>query len=80
MLSEEEEKSILWYILGPILGVIFLLLIIYFIIKYIRLKNANLNLKDEVKSIAYSHNVEKNVITKVKKTSEKESDYESTFI
>ena len=75
-----EEESKLWYILGPILGFIILLLITFFTIKYIRLRKANINLREDLKSIAYSNEIQKNVLSKEKKTSEKDSDYESTFI
>ena len=76
----EEEKSYLWFILGPILGLIVLAIIAFFIIKYIRLQKSNINLKEEMKSLAYSNDIQKNVIVKEKKRSETETDYESTFI
>ena len=76
----EEKKSILWYILGPILGIIVVLNITFFVIKYIRLRKANLNLKEDLKSMAYSNDIQKNVLSKQQKTSEKETDYDSTFI
>ena len=76
----EEKKSILWYILGPILGFIVILIITFFIIKYIRLKKANMNLREDLKSMAYSNDVQKDVLTKQQKSSEKDTDYDSTFI
>ena len=79
-IKKEEEKSYLWYILGPILGVIGLLLIAYFVFKYIRLRKANVNLQEEMKSMAYSNEIQKNVLVKEKITSQKETDYETTFI
>ena len=75
----KEEESKLWTILGPILGVVLLLIIIFFVIKYIRLHKANINLKEDLKSIAYSNDIQKNVIHKEKTYSETDSDYESTF-
>ena len=77
---ELKESSILWYILGPILGLIFLLLISFFVIKYIRLNKANIKLREEMKSFAYLNDIYQNVIVKTKKDSNKESDYDSTFI
>ena len=77
--EKEEEKSYLWYILGPIIGVIVVALIIL-IIKYIRLKKSNINLETEVKNMAFTHNIQKNVLLKDKKYSKKDSDFESTFI
>ena len=76
----KEDKSNLWIILGPILGFIFLLIIAFFIIKYIRLKHANINLKEDLKSMAYSNDIQKNIINKEREASEKDSDYDSTFI
>jgi len=75
-----EEKSILWYILGPVLGLIFLVLVIFFAIKFIRLKNSNINLQEDLKSMAYSNNVQKNVIAKDNEVARKDLDYDSTFI
>ena len=75
-----NEGSKLWYILGPVLGFIFLLIVTFFVVKYIRLQRANINLKEDLKSIAYSNDIQKNVLSKEKQTSEKESDYDSTFI
>ena len=79
-IKEEPEKSYLWYILGPILGLIFVGVVTFFIIKYIRLHKSNINLKEEMKSLAYSNDIQKNVLMKEHKDSQKESDYESTFI
>ena len=76
----KEESSRLWIILGPILGFIFLLLFSFFIIKYIRLNKANVKLKEEMKSMAYSNDIYQNVIVKTKKDSNKEGDYDTTFI
>ena len=78
---KEEEKTNIWIILGPILGFI-TLLVIFFIIKYIRLSKANINLKEDLKSIAYSSDIQKNVVNlahKDRSLSETDSDYESTF-
>ena len=76
---KEEKGNILWYILGPMLGLIFLLFI-FFVYRYIKLKKANTNLKEDLKSMAYSHNIEKDAITKDRKETRKESDYDTTFI
>ena len=76
----KEEESILWFILGPILVAIGLAIIAFFVIKYIRLQKANVNLQEEMKSMAYSNDIQKNVIVKNKKKIESESDYDTTFI
>ena len=79
-IKKEEKKSYLWYILGPILGVIVLFLIAFFVIKYVRLRKANDNLEVKMKIMAFSNEIQKNVLVKEKITSQKESDYETTFI
>ena len=76
----EEEKTYLWYILGPILGILFLCIIAFFIVKYIRLQKANTNLREEVKSLAFSSEIQKNVLVKEKISSQNETDYETKFI
>ena len=76
----KEKTSILWYILGPILGLIFLLLISFLVIKYIKLNKTNTKLIEKMKSMAYSNDIYKNVIVKTKKESNKDNDYDSTFI
>ena len=74
------EGSKLWYILGPILGALILLLIIFFVVKYIRLQKTNVVLREDLKSFAYSNDIQKNVINKERQVSEKDKDYDSTFI
>ena len=76
-----EDKSYLtWVIVGSVLGVIVIGLVIFFVVKYTRLQKSNVDLKEEMKSMAYSNDVQKNVLIKEQKSSQKESDYESTFI
>ena len=75
----KEEISILWYIIGPILGFVFLLLFSFLVIKFIRLKKANADLQEEIKSMAYSNDVYKDVIKK-DKDSQADKDYDSTFL
>ena len=55
-------------------------MIVFFVIKYIRLQKANINLKEEIKSIAYSSDIKQNVLKKEKIESKKDSDFETTFI
>ena len=77
----EEKKDNLWLILGIILGVIGALIIAFFIIKYIRLTKRNVNLQEEMKSMAYSNNIQKNVLIKEKtERAQSDTDYETTFI
>ena len=75
-----EEKNYTWTILGIVFGVLLALLITFFIIKYIRLQRSNLTLREEMKSMAYSNDVQKNVINRERQDSERDNDYESAFI
>ena len=78
-----DSKKVPWYAWGiPVIVVVIILIIIltFFIIKYLKLKKKNTNLKQEIVSLAFSNEVQKNVLTKDMKISKNESDYESTFI
>ena len=80
---KKEDKSLLWYILGPILGFIgfiFLFLIIFFLFKFIRLQKANSTLREDLKSFVFSNEIQKNVLFKERHNSEKDTDYDTTFI
>ena len=75
------EKSILWNILGPVICLIILIVAIFFVVKYLRLRKANRSLEEDLKSFAYSNDIQKNVIIKdQRESSQKESDFEDTFI
>ena len=74
-----DETQYLWYILGPVLAVI-LFLVIFSIVKYIRLNKKKVNLEEEIKSMAYSNDIQKNVLLKEGETSKKDKDYDTTFI
>ena len=76
----EEEVDYTWIILGTVLGAVALGVIIFFVVKFIRLHRKSLILEEEMKSLAYSTDVQKNVLIKEKKSSEKDTDYETTFI
>ena len=77
---EPEVESSVWIIIGPIIGVVFLLIVAFFLIKYIRLKKANVNLKEDLKSISYSNDIQKNVLNKERQYSERQNDYDKDFI
>jgi len=77
---EDKKKIDLWLILGPSLGFIGLVVIIFLTVKYIRLNKKNISLEENIKSIEYSSLVQKNVISKEKNLAEKDKDYETTFI
>ena len=78
---EEPKQSKTWiYIITGIIGGILLILAIFFIIRNIRLKNRNVVLQERIKSIAFSNDIQKNVLIQNKSITKNESDYESTFI
>ena len=78
--AEEDDASNTWVVLVSVFGSIFVLLIIFFIIKYIRLRKSTLNLKNEVKHISYSRDVKKKVSMEQQDNTRKDSQYEETFI
>ena len=79
-IKPEENKDYTLYIVIPIVGFVVLFLVAFFLIKYIRLQKSNKDLREDLKSMAYSNDIQKNVLIKDKKYSQKDSDYESTFI
>ena len=76
----KPNKAKIWIIIGSILGAIVIGLIVIFVIKYIKLRKKNSNLKIEMLSMAFSNDVHKNVLSEENKISKNDSDYESTFI
>ena len=54
--------------------------LVFFIIKLVKLKKKNDSLQLEMKSLAFSNDIQTNVLIKEKNISKNESDYESTFI
>ena len=80
--SSKPNKGIPWYAWGiPVIVVgVILIILAFFIIKFLRLKKTNTNLKNEMVSLAFSNDVQKNVLIKDRNNTISESDYESTFI
>ena len=68
------------YILLGIIGGIFLILAIFFIVRNIRLKNRNADLQNEIKSIEFFNDMQKNILTRNNSITKREHDYETTFI
>jgi hypothetical protein len=66
--------------IGAVGGVIIIGLVVFFILKYKRLQKYNINLEEDLKSFAYSNDVQKNVLIKDSRDAKKDRDYESTFI
>ena len=78
--EEEEKKFQEWIIVLIVFGVLFLALISFFLFKYKRLKSSKTNLENEMKTFAFSNNIQKNILFKDKEYSKKVTDYETTFI
>ena len=76
---KEKEAFPFWWIIIGIVGAIILIIVILFIIKYKRLQRSKKNLEEEMKSFAYSNNIQRNLINKEKKA-QKDEDYDTTFI
>jgi hypothetical protein len=78
--KKEENNKTGWIIGGVIGGVIVIGLVVFFILKYKKLQKSNTNLQEDLKSLAFSNDVQKNVLIKERRNSKKDADYESTFI
>ena len=74
------DNNVWKWILVSIAIDIFILLVAFFIIKFLRLKNTNDSLQKEIKTLEFSNDIQKNVLIKGKQISKKESDFETTFI
>ena len=75
-----KDSIELIYILVGVIGGILLIVAIFFIVKFIRLKKANLDLNEEIKSIMYSNDIVKSVLTKEERNTKLYDDYDSTFM
>ena len=63
-----------------IFGVVLIIALAFFIIKFLKLKKNNANLKQDLLSLEFSNDAQKNVLTKELQISKTESDFDSTFI
>ena len=81
---EKPKEGIPWYAWGiPVIvvGVILVVIILgFFILKFLKLKKKNTTLQQEMDTLAFSNDIQKNVLMKDMELSKSESDYESTFI
>lgn len=75
-----SNKTWIYILIGIIVGGIIVILAIFFIVKYIRLKKTNFNLHNEMKSIEFSNDIQKSIVSKKKTMSKIENDFETTFI
>ena len=78
--NENNKINIIWSIVVVIILIIVIPLIIFFFIKYRRLNKNNINLEQEMKSLAYSNEVKKNVLIQAQILSEKDEESEASFI
>ena len=78
--SEETNKKNSWLPWGIPLIIVVAAVLVFFIIKLVKLKKKNDSLQLEMKSLAFSNDIQTNVLIKEKNISKNESDYESTFI
>ena len=76
---EEFNKNIFIYIFVPI-GAVFLPVALFFIIKFIKLKKRSDSFKQEMKTLLFSNDIQKNILVNEKELSKNDSDYENTFI
>ena len=76
----KDKRYINWIIVVVVVVALIAGLVIIFVIKYKRLKKNNINLVESLKSLAFTNEVQKNVIREEQIISQKESDYENTFI
>ena len=75
----ENKKWIYIAIFVPI-GVIILAIALFFLIKYFRLKKKSDSFTQEMKSLLFSNDLQKNVLIHEQQLSKNDSDYENTFI
>ena len=76
---KDNNKLILLYIIIPIVFIISVV-VLFIIIKYLKLKKKNDNLQQEMQVLKFSNDIQNNVLIKEKQISKKESDFETTFI
>ena len=77
---KEQDYTTLIIVLSVVGGAIILGLIIFFAYKFVDLCKSNENLKERMKSLAFSNDIQKNVLITDQDISKKDNDYESTFI
>ena len=79
--KEKKQEGInIWIIIGPVIAFIALAIIVFLIIKNIRLKKSKDSLEEDIKTISYSSEVQRNLLIKEKNLAKKDKDYETTFI
>ena len=69
-----------WILFGIIIGFVVFVGFVIFFICYYKLRKKKTEFEEKLKSMAYSHNVEKNVIIDEQTISQRDLDFETTFI
>ena len=77
--EKKFDSKIYIYIFVPI-GAVIVGVAIFFIVKFQRLKKKSDSFKQEMKSLLFSNDIQKNIIINEKELSKNDSDYENTFI
>ena len=79
-IKKRDLKWLAWAIPVIVVGVVLIIALVFLIIKFLKLKKNNDNLQQDMVSLAFSNDVQKNVLTREMHISKNESDFESTFI
>ena len=79
-IEEKKDKKLIYIAIFVPIGAIILALALFFLIKYFKLKKKNDSFKQEMKSLLFSNDIQKNVLIHEQQLSKNDSDYENTFI
>ena len=79
-IKKRDLKWLIWFIPVVAIGIILIIVLVALLTKFLILKKKNSNLQQDIVSLAFSNDVQKNVLTREKQISKNESDFESTFI
>ena len=75
-----KEEFPYWLVIIGVVGFFVLLFITFLIIKYKRLQKSKFDLEEEMKSFAFSNDIQKSFLIQDIKKNEKDSDYDTTFL
>ena len=75
-----DNLYIILIIVGVVVGILIIGLVVYFVLKYKNLKKSNLDLKEDLKDMAFANDVQKDVLKQEQITSQRDTDFETTFI
>ena len=75
-----DNLYIILIIVGVVVGILIIGLVVYLVLKYKNLKKSNLDLKEDLKDMAFANDVQKDVLKQEQITSQRDTDFETTFI